>query len=285
MFADFNIINTFLTVIKTRSFSKTSQILKISQPAVTLQMKKLEDAVGVMLLLRKKNGILLTKEGEKFKELCDRLENHIQIFNEDIATLKEGRSKMIIATTCALQETLLPLYLDDISKKLDKEIDIRVKEEGELSKYIEDGRCDVAFGLKVCFGKNVITKECFRYNFILVSNKKTRTKITATELASLKFIKDSTKSFDFIFENLAIGYKDLNSLYTVNGTMAVLNILYHSDNEYYAFMPEYMMHKCINDGIVHKVDLVDGNLERIIYAGCLKENEALLDQILSIRLK
>lgn len=282
MFADFNIVKTFLTVVKTKSFSKTSKALKISQPAVTIQMKKLELDIGVTLLLRKKNGILLTKEGEKFKELCEKMKKDIYAFNEEILNLKDTRSKIVVATTAELQETLLPLYLDDITKTLNKKIDIKIQDDSKLSQYIEDGKCDIALGSKVAFDNSILSKECFKYNFILISNKKRDLTLKADEIASLSFIKDKTKSFDFIFERLPIKDEELKSAFTVSGAMAVLNTMYHSQNEYYAFMPEYSVEKSINAGMVYKVDIEGINLEKTVYAGVLKENEVLLNKFLKI---
>ncbi|WP_141071020.1 helix-turn-helix domain-containing protein, partial [Campylobacter fetus] len=43
MVSDFNKIYTFMAIVKERSFSKASKVLGISQPAVTLQIKKLEE--------------------------------------------------------------------------------------------------------------------------------------------------------------------------------------------------------------------------------------------------
>ncbi len=63
MVSDFNKIYTFMAIVKERSFSKASKVLGISQPAVTLQIKKLEEILQATLIMRKKNGIILTKEG------------------------------------------------------------------------------------------------------------------------------------------------------------------------------------------------------------------------------
>ena len=43
MLKDFSKIETFLTVVREKSFSKASKKLGISQPAVTQQIKLLED--------------------------------------------------------------------------------------------------------------------------------------------------------------------------------------------------------------------------------------------------
>jgi predicted transcriptional regulator len=47
-------IYTFLVVYETKSFSKASKILQISQPAVTQKIKQLEDFIGTKLIERKK---------------------------------------------------------------------------------------------------------------------------------------------------------------------------------------------------------------------------------------
>ena len=59
-------IYTFLVIHKESSFSKASRVLGISQPAVTQQIRILEKYLGVVLFERKKNGVILTKEGQAF---------------------------------------------------------------------------------------------------------------------------------------------------------------------------------------------------------------------------
>lgn len=49
-----------------RSINKASQILHISQPALTKQLQLLENELGVLLFTRNKHGMELTKDGEDF---------------------------------------------------------------------------------------------------------------------------------------------------------------------------------------------------------------------------
>lgn len=56
MFKDFGKVETFLTVVRERSFSKASKKLGISQPAVTQQIKYLEDYLSIQIVDRKKTG-------------------------------------------------------------------------------------------------------------------------------------------------------------------------------------------------------------------------------------
>jgi len=77
MLKDFAKLQTFLMVIKEKSFSKASAKLGISQPAVTQQIKFIEDYLDTKIVDRKKNGILLTKEGEDLYRIAQRLEKAI----------------------------------------------------------------------------------------------------------------------------------------------------------------------------------------------------------------
>lgn len=64
----------FLAVAENGSISKAGERLFVSQPAISLQIKKLEQELGFSLLYRTARGILLTQEGEKFYEGAKRVQ-------------------------------------------------------------------------------------------------------------------------------------------------------------------------------------------------------------------
>ncbi|WP_236619527.1 LysR family transcriptional regulator [Lebetimonas sp. JH369] len=75
-------IYTFLVIYKESSFSKASRVLGISQPAVTQQIRILEDFLGVSLFERKKTGVLLTKEGQEFLKYARDFEKFLNILKK-----------------------------------------------------------------------------------------------------------------------------------------------------------------------------------------------------------
>lgn len=66
-------IKYFVTVSETLNITRASEIIGLSQPALSYSIKRLESQLGGQLLIRLKNGIQLTKFGEEFKKRAHRL--------------------------------------------------------------------------------------------------------------------------------------------------------------------------------------------------------------------
>lgn len=58
------LLRAFITVIEVASFTRAAEILGRTQPAVSLQVKRLEETVGYALIERKGKEISLTERGE-----------------------------------------------------------------------------------------------------------------------------------------------------------------------------------------------------------------------------
>lgn len=71
-------LRCFIILSETLSFSHTAEIVNLTQPAVTHQIKKLENALKFQLFNRTKQSISLTDEGSAFyveiKDVVDRLQ-------------------------------------------------------------------------------------------------------------------------------------------------------------------------------------------------------------------
>jgi len=61
---DLRQLNTFLTIAERGSFSRASETLFIAQPALSRQIRMLEEALGVEVFVRYGRGVVLTTAGE-----------------------------------------------------------------------------------------------------------------------------------------------------------------------------------------------------------------------------
>ena len=57
MILNMNQLRSFYMAAKLRGISKAAQALMVTRPAITMQSKQLEEAVGIRLLIRDGNAI------------------------------------------------------------------------------------------------------------------------------------------------------------------------------------------------------------------------------------
>lgn len=82
----FTQIGCFLTVGDTLNFSEAALMVGLSQPSVSRQIQNLERALKVRLLIRDRQRVELTQEGEYFYRQMDRL---MKNFQTTIRSLKQ----------------------------------------------------------------------------------------------------------------------------------------------------------------------------------------------------
>ena len=61
---DLDLLKTFVAVAEIGNLTKAGERLLISQPTVSLQLKRLEDGLGRRLMERSARGVQLTADGE-----------------------------------------------------------------------------------------------------------------------------------------------------------------------------------------------------------------------------
>lgn len=117
----------FYTVAKNKSISAAADVLMISQPAVSWQIKSLEDQLGMTLFIRTKKGVSLTDEG---KVLLSYIEKGVEAFTNgenaltNLKDLEYGNIRIGASATVA-KHVLMP-YLEIFHKKYPN-IDINIE--------------------------------------------------------------------------------------------------------------------------------------------------------------
>ena len=87
-------LHVFLTVAREQSFSRAAEKLYRTQPAVSIVIRKLEEAVGQPLLVRGGRQVKLTDAGELLRDYAERLLNlrdEIQKGMEELKGLRRGQ--------------------------------------------------------------------------------------------------------------------------------------------------------------------------------------------------
>lgn len=84
---DLELIRTFVTVFETASFTRAAALLARTQPAVSLQVRRLETQLGCPLFDRSGRSVSLTTEGAALLPQARRL---LRLHDEIVAGLGEG---------------------------------------------------------------------------------------------------------------------------------------------------------------------------------------------------
>ena len=102
----------FVAVAKSRSFAEACTVLHLSQPALSIAIRNLEDTVGGKLLARSTRSVALTPEGEQFYPVVQRLLSDWDRALEDVHNLFALRQgNLDVAAMPTFAGSLLPLIL------------------------------------------------------------------------------------------------------------------------------------------------------------------------------
>jgi DNA-binding transcriptional LysR family regulator len=80
----------FLEVAKTGNITRASERLGVTQPSITLALKRLEDKTGIILLERSRKGTTLTRQGEGLFKIGERM---LQEWERDTRMIAQGQKE------------------------------------------------------------------------------------------------------------------------------------------------------------------------------------------------
>lgn len=119
-------LRLFHTIAAVGSVTRAAEALRISQPAVTAQVRKFERELGIPLFVPKGRGALLTDAGDKLAELAGTLfsiEQKMESLVRDYADGKEG--KLRIASTYLPANFLIPTWVARFKQRYER-VDVEI---------------------------------------------------------------------------------------------------------------------------------------------------------------
>lgn len=155
-------LQVFYTVAKLLSFTKAAETLHMTQPAVTFQVRQLEEHFNTRLFDRTHNRISLTEAGkrvyehaEKIFELYDRLENAVRELTGEVSGV------LIIGASTTIAEYLLPALLGDFKNKYpDVNVRLKVANTEAIVSMVENNVIDLGVVEAPVANKNLAVELC-----------------------------------------------------------------------------------------------------------------------------
>ena len=155
-------LQVFHTVARLLSFTKAAESLHMTQPAVTFQVRQLEEYFNTRLFDRTHNRISLTEAGRRVYEYADRI---FQLYDEMEGTVRELTGDvsgvLMIGASTTIAEYMLPALLGDFKGKYPHVgIRLKVSNTDAIVSMVEDNEIDLGVVEAPVANKNLVVELC-----------------------------------------------------------------------------------------------------------------------------
>ena len=234
MLKDFSKLETFLIVVRERGFSKASAKLGVSQPAVTQQIKYLEQYLDTKLIERKKSGIKLTSTGEELYKIAVELENAVfnaenqilKIINKDI-TFNLGASftigNYIVPGDCMI----------GIKETIGNDVNLTIEVSRVIVEKIKGRALDMGLIEAPIYDEDLVYRNWLEDELVLFSNTPLPRTVNIEDLYNFDWVcrepgSHTRKVIQEKFETINVSCQDFNVVSEVNSSTALLNTILRS---------------------------------------------------------
>lgn len=138
-------LKTFVTVVDSGSFSEAARQMKISQPAVTMQVQALEADVGATLLDRRYRRVDLTEAGTALLPFARRVLDDLDEARGRISALSGTvTGRLTIAASTTPGDYVIPRLLGRfLAENPEVGVTIHVHDSAQVVEAIESGQADI----------------------------------------------------------------------------------------------------------------------------------------------
>jgi DNA-binding transcriptional LysR family regulator len=187
-------LQVFHTVARLLSFTKAAETLHMTQPAVTFQVRQLEEHFNTRLFDRTHNRISLTDAGKRVFEYSDRI---FELYTEMESAVREMTGDisgvLMIGASTTIAEYMLPALLGDFKKKYPEvNVQLKVSNSDGIVHMVENNVIDLGVVESPVLNKNLVVEVCRVDQLVAVVSPQhplaERDSVTIKELIEYPFI-------------------------------------------------------------------------------------------------
>lgn len=164
-------LHVFSAVARHLSFTKAAKELHMSQPAVTFNIRQLEEHLNTRLFERSHNHITLTRAGELVRQHADTIVAQYQVMEEDVRKLlQEKGGTLILGASTTVGEYFIPSVVGGYRAEFpNTRVRMKIANTEGIIKMIEEKTIDVGIveGLVERRG-SMVSKAIWRDELVVV---------------------------------------------------------------------------------------------------------------------
>lgn len=142
-----NQLETLITISRTMSFRKAGELLNLTQPAVSAQIKSLEDEFKTVLIDRNQ-PVTLTDQGKVFLDHAERILSIVSELKQrltDLSHIPQGH--IVLGTTTSIAMQILPRVLSYFQNQFPLiKTSILTMSSMQIMASVESGSVDIGIG-------------------------------------------------------------------------------------------------------------------------------------------
>lgn len=283
MLKDFVKMETFLTVARERSFSKASAKLGISQPAVTQQIKYIENYLEAKVIDRKKNGIKLTPEGDALYKVVTQLEKSINLLEKDVLKIIKKEMTFKLAASYTIGSYVIPgKCLNSIGESIGNDVTLSIDMSEKIVQGLKERKFDVGLIESPVMDSDLIYREWFDDELVLFSSSPLPKRVNTEELYDYKWIcreegSYTRKLISEVFEELGVSCKSFDVLSEVSNSTAALQSVKRAEQDAehptVSVISKYAIVDEVARGELFESRIYGYEMNRTFYIAYTKENK------------
>jgi DNA-binding transcriptional LysR family regulator len=187
-------LQVFHTVARLLSFTKAAETLHMTQPAVTFQIRQLEEHFNTRLFDRTHNRISLTAAGQRVYDYADKI---LSLYGEMDSRVRELTGDvsgiLIIGASTTIAEYVLPGLLGEFQRRY-PDVNVRLSVSNSLGvvHMVENNSVDVGIVEAPVTNKNLAVEVCWHDELVFICPPDhplaKQGSINAQEVAGLPFL-------------------------------------------------------------------------------------------------
>jgi len=158
-----------ISLVEHEHFGKAADHCFVSQPTLSMQIKKLESTLGVQLIERRNRSFMLTEVGKKIAEKAREILYHVEVM-KDLANQSKNpyQGELLIGVIPTLAPYLLPYWVSDLSEAFpDLKLYWVEKQTAALLEALNAGEIDAALVALPILNSGLLVRPLFEEEFLL----------------------------------------------------------------------------------------------------------------------
>ncbi|MFT5110961.1 MAG: DNA-binding transcriptional LysR family regulator [Parasphingorhabdus sp.] len=163
-------LQVFSTVARLLSFTKAAEALHMTQPAVTFQIRQLEDYFNTRLFDRTHNRISLTNAGELVKTYAEQIISLYSEMDNEVRKLTgDVLGPLVLGASTTIGDYVAPKLLGEYQKIFsDVTVRLNIANTGGIIHMVENNEIDIGIVEGPVNNRNLVTNVCLEDELVVV---------------------------------------------------------------------------------------------------------------------